>query len=193
MAEKIGCNFRSWQDYEAGKTIPGGAILSELVKLGINANWLLSSEGCMLIADCKSNSCSDDLVEINVYKNIKRDNGKDSILSKVYISKKLFYRMDASYSLDDLGIVEIQDSSMKPTLKKGDMVLIDFSVKSITNGIMAFSYNNVDYIRKVIPDFDGCDIISDNKNSYNSIRVDSEKIQNMVVQGRVLKIVNRNV
>ena len=39
------------QDNEAGKNIPGGQMIAALVHVGINANWLLTGEGPMLLAD----------------------------------------------------------------------------------------------------------------------------------------------
>ncbi|MFZ4540133.1 helix-turn-helix domain-containing protein [Propionivibrio sp.] len=41
----------SLQDYEAGKRMPGGDAVSALIRFGINANWLLTGEGPMLLAD----------------------------------------------------------------------------------------------------------------------------------------------
>lgn len=41
----------SLRDYELGKSIPGGEAIGGLVRAGINANWLLTGEGPMLLAD----------------------------------------------------------------------------------------------------------------------------------------------
>ncbi len=48
MAEALGISYISWQDYERGKTIPGGKVFESLVKLGFDANWLLIGEGPMM-------------------------------------------------------------------------------------------------------------------------------------------------
>jgi transcriptional regulator with XRE-family HTH domain len=45
IAAQIGISFRSWQDYELGKNVPGSAVITELVKLGYNSNWILTGEG----------------------------------------------------------------------------------------------------------------------------------------------------
>jgi phage repressor protein C with HTH and peptisase S24 domain len=47
VADALGISFRSWQDYEAGKSVPGGKVFESLTKLGFNANWLLTGEGNM--------------------------------------------------------------------------------------------------------------------------------------------------
>jgi len=45
MATAVGATLRSWQDYEAGKRNPGSRIISALVRLGVNANWVLNGIG----------------------------------------------------------------------------------------------------------------------------------------------------
>lgn len=39
------------QDNEAGKNMPGGQMIRALVRAGINANWLLTGDGPMLLSD----------------------------------------------------------------------------------------------------------------------------------------------
>lgn len=51
MAEAAGSKFRSWQDYEADRKTPGSQVIAGLVRLGINANWVLIGEGPMMLAD----------------------------------------------------------------------------------------------------------------------------------------------
>ena len=36
-----------WRAYEAGSSVPGGNVLEALVRLGFNANWILTGEGEM--------------------------------------------------------------------------------------------------------------------------------------------------
>src|SRR5690606_41389100 len=44
IAEAVGSKLRSWQDYEAGKKVPGSQVIAGLVRLGVDANWLRSEE-----------------------------------------------------------------------------------------------------------------------------------------------------
>lgn len=50
MAEQSGVSARGYQGYEDGRSVPGGAVVACMVRLGINANWLLTGEGDMLLA-----------------------------------------------------------------------------------------------------------------------------------------------
>ena len=45
MGEAIGSSISSWQDYEYGKSVPGGVALAKLAGMGIDINWLLTGEG----------------------------------------------------------------------------------------------------------------------------------------------------
>lgn len=48
MAERVGLkNRQSWEQYERNKTSPKADVLSRLVMLGIDVNWLLTGEGTM--------------------------------------------------------------------------------------------------------------------------------------------------
>lgn len=41
------------REYEQGPSLPGFKAMQGFVKIGINANWLLTGEGQMLVADMK--------------------------------------------------------------------------------------------------------------------------------------------
>jgi transcriptional regulator with XRE-family HTH domain len=49
ISEAAGGKLRSWQDYEADNKVPGSKIIAGLSRLGVNANWLLTGEGPMLL------------------------------------------------------------------------------------------------------------------------------------------------
>lgn len=47
MAESMGINYRTYQNYENALSDPSWSACESLVKLGFNANWLLTGEGEM--------------------------------------------------------------------------------------------------------------------------------------------------
>jgi transcriptional regulator with XRE-family HTH domain len=47
MAALLEISYPSWQGYELGKSVPGSAVITELIKLGFNSNWILTGEGAM--------------------------------------------------------------------------------------------------------------------------------------------------
>lgn len=50
-AAHFGVPSRTYQDYERGLKAPGAGAVEAFVRAGINANWLLTGEGPMLLAD----------------------------------------------------------------------------------------------------------------------------------------------
>ena len=51
LAKVVGSSKRGIQENEALKSVPGGEVLAGFVRAGINANWLLTGEGPMLLSD----------------------------------------------------------------------------------------------------------------------------------------------
>lgn len=47
MAELLGVNYRTYQNYENALNAPNWDACESLVRLGVNANWLLTGEGEM--------------------------------------------------------------------------------------------------------------------------------------------------
>jgi transcriptional regulator with XRE-family HTH domain len=48
MAAALGVSLGSLQAYESGSSYPGGRVLEELARLGVNSNWVLLEEGDMM-------------------------------------------------------------------------------------------------------------------------------------------------
>lgn len=45
FASNSGVGFSTYQKYEMGMSVPGGDAIEGFIRLGINANWLLTGEG----------------------------------------------------------------------------------------------------------------------------------------------------
>ena len=54
MAEAVGAKKRGYQDNERGITTPNSSVIAGFVKLGFNANWLLSGVGGMRLEQVSS-------------------------------------------------------------------------------------------------------------------------------------------
>lgn len=50
MAAQSGVSARGYQGYEDGRSLPGAEAIAGFVRLGINANWLLTGDGSMLLS-----------------------------------------------------------------------------------------------------------------------------------------------
>lgn len=49
IAKATESSLPSWQGYEAGKNVPGGKVLEALSRIGIDANWVLTGNGKMML------------------------------------------------------------------------------------------------------------------------------------------------
>ncbi|MFH1857318.1 MAG: helix-turn-helix transcriptional regulator [Candidatus Omnitrophota bacterium] len=47
MAKRLGISKPAWQGYELGKNEPGSSVIWGMIRLGFDANWLLTGEGSM--------------------------------------------------------------------------------------------------------------------------------------------------
>lgn len=61
FASFCGMPLPSLKDYEAGKRMPGGEALQHFIDAGINANWLLTGDGDMLLNDPRRDGTTVDL------------------------------------------------------------------------------------------------------------------------------------
>ncbi len=66
FARAVGGSKRGIQENEARNRVPGGEIIAGMVRLGINANWLLTGEGPMLLADLSAPAPTGPMPAINV-------------------------------------------------------------------------------------------------------------------------------
>jgi transcriptional regulator with XRE-family HTH domain len=58
FAAQSGVSPRSYQGYEDGRSVPGGDAIAAFVKMGVNANWLLTGEGEMLRTNARQTEVS---------------------------------------------------------------------------------------------------------------------------------------
>lgn len=58
LCDKTGMPLQSLRGYELSHRTPGGDAIEYLVRIGINANWLLTGEGEMLLSDVQPRPAS---------------------------------------------------------------------------------------------------------------------------------------
>lgn len=59
LCERAGMKLPSLRDYELCKRIPGGEAVAAFAYVGINANWLLTGEGPMMISELVGEAAQD--------------------------------------------------------------------------------------------------------------------------------------
>ncbi len=144
LAEQIGVSGRGYQGYEDGRSIPGGDAIGRFVKLGLNANWLLTGDGEMLISPPKR-------VDYEGYHPKEALSVRESVTAAYITSETSAYVAIAGYENDsafplmfhkdwirselnahpsDLCLVRVRGNSMEPTLRAGDCLLIDLRART---------------------------------------------------------------
>lgn len=98
--------------------------------------------------------------------------------------------------LADLGVKAHQcavfwakGNSMQPTIDNGDQLLVDLSKKEIQgNHIYLVQNGGSVWVKRVRMEWDGIELISDNKDEYKSIKISAEEAQSLQVIGQVVHI-----
>lgn len=67
-------------------------------------------------------------------------------------------------NLKNVRAIEVDGDSMRPTLNEGDFVIIEENSAFSGEGIYVLQYDGVLLVKRLQPDFDGIEILSDNPN-----------------------------
>lgn len=139
-AERVGLPASTYQNYERDVRAPNTEGWEAFVKAGINANWLLTGEGSMLrVRDEPASSDSTALeapmpssgyVAIPLYNEIRAAAGVGALNHTEVADDALMFKEDwVHYELGarpkDLCLIRVHGDSMEPTLRAGDVILID--------------------------------------------------------------------
>lgn len=66
ISTQLSIPSRTYQDYERGLRLPGAESMECFVRAGINANWLLTGEGPMLLSDLRAAADSFDMARLKL-------------------------------------------------------------------------------------------------------------------------------
>jgi phage repressor protein C with HTH and peptisase S24 domain len=214
MAADLGISLPALQGYEAGKSFPGGKVIESLVKLGFNANWLLTGEGGIKeMASAKpfykqilsgevligedytvrepADVLDDGFVKVPRYK-VDASAGHGSVISSEQIVDHLAFRADwvrhaLGVQVSALALINVTGDSMEPTLSNGDLILIDTSVGRVDDsGVYVLQFDGKLKVKRIHSKTDGTvDIISDNPR-YPIELINNDLVQGLNVVGRVV-------
>lgn len=141
MAKFINCSLRSWKGYESNSNVPGGDVLANLAKAGIDINWVLSG-----VINKSENS-------VNIY-DVEFSAGcgafitKENIISSLVLPEDFFdiYGIPKKY----VAGVKVRGDSMQPKLYDKDIAILDMSIKKFDHDdTYAFEYDGSCFIKKL--------------------------------------------
>lgn len=202
MAEQLKISFRSWQDYELGKSVPGGKVFEALAKLGFNANWLLTGEGAIQkgiesyplaegdkIAEM-TGELGEGFVHVPRYK-VAASAGGGALIHSEQIVDHLAFRADwvkmaLGVPVSSLALINVTGDSMEPTLSNGDLILIDTTIGSVDDsGVYVLRFDGKLKVKRLHSKADSVDILSDNPR-YPTETLRGDLLQGLNVVGRVV-------
>ncbi len=181
MAKFISCSLRSWKGYESNSNVPGGDILANLARAGIDTNWILSgnvskSENSINIYDVEfSAGCGSFITEEN--------------LVSTLVLPEDFYEIYGIPKKFAAG-VKVRGDSMQPRLYDKDIAILDMSIKQFDNDdTYAFEYDGSCFIKKLQLAGDKLKAISLNS-EYASWDIENEEFLRIVgkVKAAICKI-----
>lgn len=191
FASKSGVGFSTYQKYEMGMSVPGGEAIEGFVRLGINANWLLTGEGPMRISDItQSGIATAERVYAPIPKFFVNDKGGQekeisSEVSSLAFDRQWFEQLglrpiDAIY-------VRMPDNSMEPTIREGGMVVIDASTDKLRgDGVYCLMSNGTMAVKRLQADFGGGLWVRGDNPAYKEQHVAQNKIEHLNIVGKVI-------
>ncbi len=133
------------------QTISGVNLMNAAKILGVNPNWLAT--GCGEIsASSPPNSIEPPLLSINTPK-LDLPLSIDGIKLNAKWAEKV---LPKNHSALNLRITPVSDNAMEPTLKQGDVLLVDCSINSYTeDGIYIIESKAGRFIKRIHKNLDG--------------------------------------
>ncbi|WP_286695015.1 XRE family transcriptional regulator [Spongiibacter sp. UBA1325] len=202
MAALVGMKRRGYQDTEQRGTAKS-EMIAKLVEAGINANWLLSGDGAMLLGDAVAQeapqgtrNCADDyqpgddeFAYIPLY-DAQVSAGHGASMENARVLSHLAFRQDwlqeAGLSAGNLSAVQVSGDSMLGVVADGDTVLVDHSRRDVSReGLYVLRLDDHLYVKHLQKTLDGVNIISANK-VYSTISVPRDRLNDLEVIGRAV-------
>lgn len=206
FATLVSASFRAWQDYEAGNSVPGGKVFESLAKLGFDTNWILTGEGPMrrgeeeggrgegVTAAAAGRRLDDAYVDIPLY-DVKASAGAGALVEHERIVDFLAFkaewiRVELRATPKDLYLIHVDGESMEPTLRPGDMILVDHrgAVSVPRDGIYVMRLGDTLLVKRLqrLPG-NALEVTSDNP-AYKpfTLKLDQMEQENMDIIGRVV-------
>lgn len=215
MADALGAKKRGYQENESGNTTPRSDVIAGFVTLGINANWLLTGQGEMLLNDnsagykqqqdvkssvsgqeqtaCITKEQFDEEYVLVPGYHIQVSTGNGSTFQNEEVKRMLAFRRKylnyRQVNPERLAVVFSKGDSMEPTIKDNDSLLIDLdSIDPKDGKIYVVRLGDDLYAKRIQRLVDGgLVLISDNK-EYQSQSIPPERLEQLQVIGQVIWI-----
>lgn len=137
FARDLGVHKNTLGGYERGERKPDSEFLAALMRAGYSANWLLTGDGPMLLADADPPGCgvvpgkelTGDYALVPLY-DVRAAAGHGAAVehervADVLVFKREWIHQELHANPADLYLIHVDGESMEPTLRPGDVILVD--------------------------------------------------------------------
>ncbi len=168
-------------------------MIRALIAQGINANWLLSGVGPMLLRE-NSGNMADEFALVPRY-DVRAAGGGGAFVHSEQVVDHLAFRREWLHQqgliAGRLALIEATGDSMIPTIASGDLVLVALDQVNGADGVYVLRRGNTLVVKRLqLLQTGELQIISDNP-AYAAETIAPERVQNVQILGRV-RWVGRN-
>lgn len=189
FASRLKISGRTYQRYEAGEALPKAQCFGSLGDLGVNLDWLLTGRGAAdtppVLADPGPG-----FVMVPRYE-IAAAAGFGGFAEEEDPVGFLAFRADwlrraADIRPDQAALISATGDSMDPTIRSGDLLLVDLGVTQIMDdAIYVVSLSERLMVKRIQRFHDGSVAIRSDNPAYGDDRLTPGETENLTVAGRV--------
>lgn len=197
-ASKFGIPISTYRKYESGPSEPGADAVAGISRAGINANWLLTGEGQMLLNQVSGTrteyqvDLDKDYVSIPLY-DVHAAAGSGTLVDEEHVVDVLHFkqewiRAELRASPDDLYLIHVDGESMEPTLRPGDIILVDNRDQSqARDGIYVLRMNGTLLVKRLQRLPGGIIKVTSDNAAYSPFEINAENAgDGFAIIGRVV-------
>jgi phage repressor protein C with HTH and peptisase S24 domain len=171
MAARLGVSYRTYQGYETGVAAPKLEIIGRLVELGFNPDWLLRGEAPMrALSPARIDARVDELeregqlrpldpgiARIPYYEDARLGAGGGALIeassTRSVAFDELMLKRDFGVAPRELAVIPVHGNSMEPTIRSGELVLIDMSEagRALSSAIYAIRLDGALMVKRLEP------------------------------------------
>lgn len=202
-SSKFGIPVSTYRKYETGPSEPGSEAIAGMSRAGINANWLLTGEGVMLLSDAQARPAppAQHVVEecaqpgymaVPVY-DVRAAAGAGAMVEAEEVVdflhfKQEWIRAELHAQPADLSLIYVDGESMEPMLRPGDVILINRSDQAVTReGIYVLRMDGALLVKRLQRKPGGVIKVSSDNPAYDPFEVKPDQaMSDFAVIGRVV-------
>lgn len=188
FAQRAGIKPSTFQGVLQGGNPTADTLLAIATAGGVSVDWLLLGRGPR--EPSAQPGTPADFVGIPRY-DVQLSAGggafveRAELLDYIPFTARFLRRKLGRSDVRGLVMVEASGDSMEPTISDGDLVMVDTTIRSVSDGLYALVYEDALLVKRLQMRLDGLKIVSDNSGVYEPLLLPRERVPELQVVGRV--------